>query len=122
MIRLIFAIVAGLLLHISRLTGRTYKEINILVYYFFIPFSWLLLLDILFQLHYLKITFAVFSIGFYVGCVDFKQYSHNLFKKSVDFLNYFNRFGSNYIASSVWICVSAPILVYVVLILLIYYW
>lgn len=119
MIRLIFMIVAGVLHVMSKLTGRTYKEVNIIAYYFIIPLSWLVLLDVFFQFHYLKIAFVTFGIGFYIGCPDFKQYSDKLFKKSVDFLNYFNRFGSNYIASSVLICVFIPLLVYAGLIWLI---
>ncbi|ERM80993.1 hypothetical protein P872_11950 [Rhodonellum psychrophilum GCM71 = DSM 17998] len=67
----------------------------------------------------MKIAFVIFTIGFFVGCRDFKTYSDWLFAKSVSFLNYFNRYGSNYFASSVWICVSLPILVYGLLLFLI---
>ena len=34
---------------------------------------------------------------------------------SVDFLNYFNRWGGNYILNSVVICVAIPILIYIAL-------
>lgn len=121
LIKIVFAIVAYTLLFISHLTGRTYKEVNIIAYYFFIPLSWLALLDIFFKFHYLKIMFVFFSIGFCVGRKNFREFAHELFKKSVDFLNYFNRFGSNYIASSVFICVVIPIAMYTLLILLVYY-
>jgi hypothetical protein len=120
MIKKIFKIVANSLLFIGRKTGLTYNEINIIVYYFGIPFSWLCLLDLLFNFHYFKITFAIFTLGFIVGCRDFKTYSDLLFKKSVSFLNYFNKFGSNYVASSVWICVSLPIAIYAFLLFLIF--
>ena len=113
----IFNSVAIILQHIARITGRTYNEINIIVYYFLIPFSWLLLLDILLGFHYLKIAFAIYCLGFVVACRNFKEYSDWLFDKSVSFLNSFNRLGSNYVASSVWICVAVPVLVYVVLLL-----
>ena len=43
-----------------------------------------------------------------------------LFDKSVLFLNYFDKYGSNYVASSVWICVSLPIAIYAILIFLIF--
>jgi hypothetical protein len=115
----IFRIVANLLVYIGRKTGLTYNEINIVVYYFLIPFSWLILLDIIFDFHYLKIAFVVYCLGFAVGCRNFRTYSDWLFGKSVSFLNYFNRFGSNYVASSVWICVSIPILIYAILFILI---
>ncbi|SDZ29697.1 hypothetical protein SAMN05444412_109154 [Rhodonellum ikkaensis] len=115
----IFKIIAKLLSFIADKTKLTYNEINIIVYYLLIPFSWLCLLDIIFNFHHLKIAFVIFTIGFFVGCRDFKTYSDWLFAKSVSFLNYFNRYGSNYFASSVWICVSLPILVYGLLLFLI---
>jgi hypothetical protein len=119
MIKLIFNIVAKGLVKISSVTGFTYNEINILVYYFFIPLSWLVLLDIIFHFHFLKIAFAIFCFGFYTGCRNFRKYSDWLFDKSVFFLNYFNKFGSNYYATSVWICVTAPLLIYALLIFII---
>jgi hypothetical protein len=120
MIKVIFKIVASSLKFIGRKTNLTYNEINIIVYYFIIPFSWLYLLDIIFNFHYFKIGFAIFTLGFSIGCRNFRTYSDWLFDKSVTFLNYFNRYGSNYISSSVWICVSLPIVIYVILIFLIF--
>ena len=115
----IFKIVANFLSFVAHKTKLTYNEINIIVYYFAIPFSWLCLLDIFFNFHNFKIAFAVFTLGFIVGCRNFKTYSDWLFEKSVLFLNYFNKYGSNYIVSSVWICVSLPIVIYAILIFLI---
>jgi hypothetical protein len=117
--RIIFKIVANSLSFIGHKTGLTYNEINIIVYYFGIPFSWLCLLDIIFNFHYFKIAFVIFTLGFIVGCRNFKTYSDWLFDKSVSFLNYFNKYGSNYVTSSVWICVSLPIIIYAILIFLI---
>jgi len=112
---LIFKIVANLLYFVGRKTRLTYNEINIIVYYFLIPLSWLVLLDIIFDFHYLKITFGIFILGFFVGCRNFRTYSDWLFDKSVDFLNYFNKYGSDYVKSSVWICVLLPLVTYGVL-------
>jgi hypothetical protein len=116
--KVIFKIIAESLSFIGRKTGLTYNEINIIVYYFVIPFSWLCLLDIIFHFHYLKIAFIIFTLGFIVGCGNFKLYSDWLFNKSVTLLNSFNKYGSNYVASSVWICVSLPIVIYAILIYL----
>jgi len=115
MMNSIFRIVANLLLYIGRTTGLTYNEINIIVYYFVVPLSWLILLDIIFEFHYLKIAFAIYCLGFRVGCKNFKTYSDWLFDKSVTFLIFFNKYGSNYIKSSVWICVLLPLVIYVIL-------
>ena len=116
----IFKIVANLLFFVAHKTKLTYNEINIIVYYLLISFSWLCLLDVIFNFHYLKIAFVIFTFGFIVGCRNFKTYSDWLFDKSVSFLNYFNKYGSNYVASSVWICVSLPIAIYAILIFLIF--
>ena len=118
--KIIFKIVADSLSFIGNKNGLTYNEINIIIYFFCIPFSWLCLLDIVFHFHYFKIAFVVFALGFIFGCRDFKTYSDWLFDKSVSFLNYFNKYGSNYVASSVWICVSFPIAIYTILIYLIF--
>jgi hypothetical protein len=96
----------------------SYIEINIIVFYFVVPFSWLVLLDALFQFHYLSLAFLIFSLGFFVGCRDFLNFSTGLYRRSVNFLNYFNRFGSNYVASSVWLCLVLPLVIYALLIYL----
>ena len=112
----IFSIVASFLNFIARATHLTYNEINIAVYYFIIPFTWIILIDNIFHFHYFKISFGIFCMIFFISCKNFKNFSDWLFEKSVVFLNFFNRFGSNYIFSSVIICVAFPILVYTVLI------
>ncbi len=114
----IFQLTANLLHSIARMTGKTYYEINVLIYFFLVPFSWCWLADNLFHFHHLKIGFILLSIGFFIGCRDFKVYSDDLFFKSVKFLNLFNRFGSNYKLSSVIICLFLPIVVYAYLIYL----
>jgi hypothetical protein len=112
----VFGIVAGLLYVAGFVTGFSYNEVNIIVYYFFIPFSWLVLLDVIFHFHYLKVAFAVFCVSFLFYCKDFGVFADELFEQSVQFLNAFAVLGSNYVLSSVVICVIVPVIVYVVLI------
>ena len=113
-----FQLTANFLHRIARMTGRTYYEINVFAYFFLVPFSWCWMVDTFFHFHYLKIGFILLSIGFFIGCRDFKVYSVDLFFKSVQFLNLFNRFGSNYKLSSVIICLLLPFLIYAYLIYL----
>jgi hypothetical protein len=115
----IFNLVRDMLISGASFLKITYNEINIIVYYFLIPFSWLCMLDVIYEFHYLKLAFIIFCLGFYIGCRNFRTFSDELFMKSVYFLNYFKRFGSNYVSASVWICVVVPILIYVGLIYLI---
>ena len=114
-VNVIFNLIANFLCKIASVTGLTYYQINIVVYYIIIPLTWFLLLDIYFQFYYLTLGFVIFLIGFFTGCRDFKSYSDWLFNKSYIFLNLFNRLGSNYHKSSVWICVFVPILIYLIL-------
>ena len=110
--RIIFRIVAGSLWYIGRLTRLTYNEINVVVYYFVIPYSWLLMLDAIFGFHYCAIFGGVFYFLFWLAIKNFRSFSDYLFDLSVRFLNSFNKYGSNYVASSVWICVTIPMLIY----------
>ena len=41
----IFAIVAGVEHIIAKVTGMTYNEVNIIVYYLLIPLSWAVMID-----------------------------------------------------------------------------
>jgi hypothetical protein len=120
MIQKSFDLTVKLLLHLAKITKLTYNEINIIVYYFIVPFSYFFLLDIIFEFHYLKISFVIFTIGFFTGCRNFKNYSDKLFRRSANFLLYFNRFGSNYEASSVIICLSLPLVLYIALFYLVF--
>lgn len=115
----IFRKVAEVLLRGASALDITYNEINIIVYYLLIPMSWTIMLD--FYLGY-PITTCALSlvwIGIKLGTWGrFREWSDWVFMRSVDFLNFFNRWGGNYVLNSVVICVLVPILVYVGLILL----
>ncbi len=119
MVNRIFHLVANLLLFIGKKTGLTYNEVNIIIYYFLIPLTWCLMLDVILDTFYLTIGWGVFVLGFLAACRDFKAYADWLFGKSVDFLNLFNKIGSSYNTTSVWICVALPFMVYSILIYLI---
>jgi hypothetical protein len=112
MLKTIFRIVAGALWLMGRLTGRTYNEMNIIVYYFMIPYSWLLMLDAILEFHYCALIGGVVYFLLWLAIKNFRSFSNDLFDLSVKFLNSFNKYGSNYVASSVWICVAAPIIIY----------
>ena len=113
----IFAVVAGVEHIIAKLTGSTYNEVNIIVYYLLIPLSWTVMIDYLTKLPFLSPMFVLAWIGFlWKDPMKFRNRSDWAFMKSVDFLLWFKRIGWNYVVSSVIICVIIPILVYVELI------
>ncbi len=116
----IFAVVAGVEVLIAKLTGTTYNEVNIVVYYLLIPLSWTVMIDYLMKLPLLTPLFVLAWIIFlWKDPMKFRDRCDWAFKKSVDFLLWFQRIGWNYVVSSVIICVVIPILVYCLLIYLV---
>ena len=112
----IFNYTYEVLMMISNATGFTYKEINIIVWFIVIPLTWMLLLDKIYKQRKFTIAFTITIIASLLLIHDFTQFCDDLFQKSVNFLNLFNHTGSNYIVSSVVICVLIPIGIYIVLI------
>ena len=51
----IFAVVAGTEHIIAKLTGATYNEVNIIVYYLLIPLSWAAMVDYITKMPFLSI-------------------------------------------------------------------
>mgnify|MGYP006988993221 CR=1 FL=1 len=113
----VFAVVAGLEHLIAKLTGLTYNEVNIIVYYMLIPLSWTVMVDCISALPLLTPMFIIgWSIFLWKDKMKFRDRCDWAFHLSVDFLLYFKKISWNYIVSSVIICVVVPALVYVELI------
>ena len=113
----IFAIVAGAELLIAKLSGTTYNEVNIIVYYLVIPLSWMVMVDYITKMPFLTPMFILAWVIFlWKDKMKFRNRCDLAFDKSVDFLLWFKKIGWNYIVSSVIICVVVPILFYIELI------
>ena len=113
----IFAIVAGVELVLAKVTGLTYNEVNIIVYYLFIPLSWAVMIDYITMLPLLSPMYIMGGIIFlWKDPMRFRDRCDWAFGKSVDFLLCFRKIGWNYAISSVIICVVIPVLVYAELI------
>lgn len=119
MVQTIFNAVAIILYKVAQKLNITYNEINVIVYYLLIPLSWTIMLDCWIGL---PITTAILSciwIGIFIATHKFfKEWCDWMFQDSVAFLNFFNRWGGNYVLNSVIICVIIPILIYIGLIIL----
>ena len=110
----IFALVAGLEHIIAKLTGATYNEVNIIVYYLLIPLSWAFLVDYITMLPFLAPIYIIAWLVFlWKDPMKFRDRCDWAFDKSVDFLLWFKKIGWNYVVSSVIICVVVPALIYV---------
>ena len=117
MIKQTFAVVANSLLFIGKETGLTYNEVNILVYYLLIPLSWTVMFDCWVALPITSAALMCVWIGIFIATRHtFREWCDRAFQDSVNFLNWFNRWGGNYVLNSVIICVLLPLLVYGMLI------
>jgi len=113
----IFALVAGAEHIIAKLTGSTYNEVNIVVYYLIIPLSWTVMVDYITMMPFLTLMYIIAWIVFlWKDPIRFRNRCDWAFMKSVDFLLWFKKIGWNYIVSSVIICVVVPVLVYIELV------
>ena len=113
----IFAIVAGVEHIIAKVTGMTYNEVNIIVYYLLIPLSWAVMIDYITMMPILTPMYIiVWAVFLWKDPMKFRDRCDWAFMKSVDFLLGFKRIGWNYIVSSVVICVVVPGLIYLELV------
>ena len=113
----IFALVAGIEHIIAKLTGLTYNEVNIIVYYLLIPLSWTIMIDYITMMPLLTPMYIIGWIIFlWKDKKTFRDRCDWAFDRSVDFLLYFKKIGWNYIVSSVIICVVVPVIIYIELI------
>jgi len=99
-------------MYISEVTGFSYKESNIIVYFIIVPLVFLHLFDRLLKRNILKICFAILTLTILFSIGDFYAFSIKLFGISQDFLNWFSIIGWNYIEASVIICVILPFLLF----------
>lgn len=113
----IFAVVAGVEHIVAKLTGATYNEVNIIVYYLLIPLSWAAMVDYITKMPFLTpMCILAWGIFLWKDKMKFRDRCDWAFDKSVEFLLYFKKIGWNYVVSSVIICVVVPVLIYVELI------
>jgi hypothetical protein len=113
----IFAVVAGLEHIIAKLTGTTYNEVNIIVYYLLIPLSWTAMVDYITMMPFITPMYIIAWVIFlWKDQMKFRDRCDWAFDRSVEFLLWFKKIGWNYVVSSVIICVVVPVLIYVELI------
>ena len=99
--------------------GITYNEMNILVYYLLVPLTWAIMVDCLIGMPLTTMVLLCVWAGICIGSWGrFTAWCDWAFMRSVDLLNYFNRWGGNYVLNSVVICVAVPMLIYMVLAIL----
>ena len=111
----IFIVVRDILVWLANISGFSYMAVNIIVYYFVIPFIYFIILDQILGAHYFKISFLIIISVTLLRIRDFELFSDWLFRKSADFLRSFSSIGMNYTVASVVICVFIPLAMFLVL-------
>lgn len=109
----IFTVVYSVLRWMSDVTGLSYNEINIIVFYLCIPAIFLFLIDRIIKRPVFAPSFIILSALFFVFIPSFREFSDRLFALSVDFRLWFSVIGWSYTVASVVICVLIPILIFI---------
>lgn len=120
MMQSIFTVVYRILVTLSELTGLSYNEINVVVFFVIVPLLFLLLLDKIYDRHVFGVTFIVVIIFFCILIQDLRLFADSIFEKSVILLLGFEAIGLDYVSSSVIVCVFLPMLLFGVLFTLAY--
>ena len=110
----LFVLTRDGLLEIANATGLSYKEINVLLWYFAIPLTWAFLLDLILGKHVVKLAALAVGAVVLIGLYRFDSVEW-LFDLSCEFL-LASDVGGNYVNASVIICLFVPVLIYIVLI------
>ena len=88
----IFAVVAGVEHIVAKLTGATYNEVNIIVYYLLIPLSWAAMVDYITMMPFLTPMYIfAWVIFLWKDQMKFRDRCDWAFDKSVEFLLYFKK-------------------------------
>ena len=110
----VFWWVARLLQNIAKVTHLTYNEINIIVYYFLIPLTWCIMIDVILQVSLFTIIWiALWIMIFFFVRNNFSLWCDKIFTLSQRFIRFFGE----YVKYSVIICVIIPLIIYVILIM-----
>jgi hypothetical protein len=104
-----------MLLWLSKASGLSYNEVNVIAYYFLAPLVFLLLIDRIRGRFIFTPCFIVAWGALLVLVPRFSEFADWVFYRSVDVLDWFSWMGWNYTVASVIICVVLPGVVFLVL-------
>lgn len=112
----IFNLIYRFLKWLSSITGFTYHEVNIIIYFILIPAFFVFLISLLSKNKYWILGYLLIVAILLIIIPDFNVFSDVVFDKSVSFLNWFENLGLNYVQASVVICVIIPSLILIALV------
>ena len=104
----VFSIVYRLLAWLSKATGLSSNEVNVITYYIIVPAVFFYLIDRIMQRHSCAALFLA-SWGVLLLLIeDFRRFCDRVFVESATFLEGFDCIGWDYTVASVMICVIFP--------------
>ncbi len=112
----VFDLIYRFLIWLSSITGFTYHEVNIIIYFILIPAFFVFLISLLSRNKYWILGYLLIVLILITTIPDFRAFSDVIFDKSVSFLNWFENLGLNYVQASVIICVVIPSLILIALV------
>jgi len=110
-----FYVVYQTLEWLALVTGLSYQEINIIVFYILVPSVFFALIDKILHKPIFLAAFSILLLIIFTQIRDFSLFSEQLFGWSVRFLLGFSYIGVGYDKASVLVCVLAPILLLIIL-------
>lgn len=113
-----FYIVYQALEWLALVTGLTYKEINVVVYYGLVPLVFMALIDKILRKPVCLSLFSSVLLVLYLVVSDRPMFAERLFDGSARFLQAFGAVGISYDLASILICVLIPFFVFLVLLFL----
>jgi hypothetical protein len=111
----VFSWVADLLQKWADTFGISYQTVNVVVYYIIIPLNWTMMIDYLCKTHAFTMVYGGIWLITIFAVKNFRLFCNDIFSLSVDFLLFFDRFKSNYLFTSIVICVFVPLAIYLFL-------
>lgn len=100
---------------LARMTGFSYEEINVVIWYLGVPLVYSILLDKIIRRPVFTPTLVTVATVLYFSLPNPSLFADRLFHGSVRFLESFSGIGVGYDAASVLICVWFPFIVFLIL-------
>ena len=114
----VFDSTVNILKRMARFSNMTYRQVNVLIWLGVLPFVWAVLIDNLFDFHYVKVSVLFFQFGFLISVRNYKRKANDIFNKCAMFLLSFSRYGMGYVMSSIVFCLVIPAAFTVLLLIL----
>jgi hypothetical protein len=106
---------SSVLLRTAAWTGLTFEVVSVTAYYIVLPCVVILLLDIIFGVHVLKIVISGILVVFFLTVRGFQRFCIAVFDGSVEILRKLEVLGITYVRALVFLGVELPMMLLFVL-------